>query len=343
MLSFNYMAVQQALFGSTHQRVFLEDLLSLLQDGIALNQAIEIMQEESTGAKAEVAKSIASSIASGQGMAVGMNGWFSDIYLELVRAGEQSGLIDNALAACVAAVNKSAVLLRACISALLYPLLVLLVALGVVVFVKVSVLEQFAAIKSVDNWPPVGQNLYLLANWLQYGWWLLMVLLVLSATGLMYALRGWTGNWRSYFDNFPGFKVYRQLTAARFMQTLGLLLSNGVMLKNALIILQGKTRRYLNWHLLQMELQLGQGQVNVAEVLNTQLLDSSDMRRLRVLATGSGFASALLRLGEQSVEKKMRILKRLANYVGGLLLLCGAAIAMLLVFGIYSISQVLAT
>jgi type II secretory pathway component PulF len=338
----SYAGLKHALFSSTQQRVFLEDLLSLLQDGVSLNQAIEIMQEESTGVKVEVAESIGYSIASGQGLSVGMEGWFSDIYLELVRAGEQSGLMQNALAACVQTVNKSAASLRACVSALLYPLLVLLVALIVVVFVKVSVLQQFSTIKPLSSWPDVGRDLYTLASWLQYSWWLLVFLAILLSIGLVYALRGWTGHWRSRLDNLPGFKIYRQFTAARLMQTLGLLLNNGVMLKNALVILQGKTRRYLNWHLLQMEMQLGQGQLNVAEVLNTRLLDASDMRRLRILATGNGFAPALQRLGEQSVEKKMRMLKRLANYMGGFFLLCGAAVAMLLVFGIYSVSQVLA-
>jgi type II secretory pathway component PulF len=338
----SHASLKQALFTASHQRIFLEDILSLLQDGIVLNQAMEIMTEESTGIKADVSESISHSIASGQGMAAGMEGWFADIYLELVRAGEQSGLIHNALQACVETVNKSADVWRACLSALLYPLLVLLVALCVVVFVKVSVLEEFQQIKPLDNWPSVGRDLYGLATWIQYTWWLVVFFSILVGFFLSYVLRGWTGYWRLRVDNFPGFKIYRQMTAARLMQTLGLLLNNGVMLKNALIMMQAKKKRYMSWHLLQMEMQLAQGQLNVAEVLDTALLDRSDMRRLRILATGKGFSQALQRLGEQSVEKKMRVLKRLANYIGGFLLGCGALVAMLLVFGIYSISQVLA-
>lgn len=343
MSSLNYQSLRKLFFTATNQRIFLEDLLSLLQDGIALNQAVEIMSEESTGIKAEVAESIAYAIASGQGMAAGMEGWFSAIYLELVRAGEQSGLVNNALEACVATVNKSAASLRACTAALLYPLLVVLVALIVIVFVKDSVLEQFTQIKPLASWPSVGRELFSLADWIQGGWWLAVIILALFVSGLMYTLRSLTGHWRLRLDSLPGFKIYRQFTAARLMQTLGLLLNNGVMLKNALVILQLRTRRYLSWHLTKMETQLAQGQLNVAEVLDTHLLDDSDMRRLRILATGNGFASALQRLGEQSIEKKMRVLRRLANYVGGFLLICGAAIAMLLVFGIYSVSQVLAT
>lgn len=334
--------LKKRLFTSTHQRAFLEDLLALMQDGISLNQAIEIMIEESTGAKAEAAQSIGYSIASGQGLSAGMEGWFSGVYLELVRAGEESGLVQNTLTACIASANKSSASIRSCASALLYPALVLVVALGVVVFVKVSVLEQFALIKPLRDWPEIGRNLYVLATGLQHGWWFFLLALSLVSVGLLYVLRGFTGHWRSRLDNLPGFRLYRQFTAAHLMQTLGLLLNNGVMLKKALVILQGKTRPYLSWHLLQMEVQLAQGQLNVAEVLNTRLLDLSDMRRLRILAMGSGFATALQRLGNQSIEKKMQMLKRLVNYLGGFLLLCGATVAMLLVVGIYSISQVLA-
>lgn len=342
MLSPNNQTWQKIQFTSAHQRIFLEDLSSLMQDGIALSQAMEIMAEESTGIKTKVAESIGYAIASGQGMAAGMEGWFSAIYLELVRAGEQSGLIQKALTACVETVNKSAASWRACLSALVYPLLVVIVALVVVVFVKISVLEQFQKIKPLVDWPSVGKQLFWLASWVEYSWWLAVIAFVLLTACMIYLLQGFTGQWRARLDHFPGFKIYRQFTAARLMQTLGLLLNNGVMLKNALVIMQLKTRKYLGSHLLQMEAQLAQGQLNVAEVLDTDLLDGSDMRRLRILATGNGFAEALQRLGEQSIEKKMRVLLRLANYLGGLFLVCGAGIAMLLVFGIYSISQVLA-
>jgi type II secretory pathway component PulF len=338
----NRQTIRATFFTPTHQRVFLEDLSLLMQDGIALNQAMEIMAEESAGIKLEVAQSIESAIASGQGMAAGMDGWFSPVYLELVRAGEESGLIHSALSACVITVNKTAESLRACLAALLYPMLVLLVALCVVVFVKISVLEQFEKIKPLASWPDAGKTLFSLAAWMQYMWWLMAAVFILVVAGLLSVLRRFSGHWRTRLDKLPGFKIYRQFIAARFMQTLGLLLNNGVMLKNALVIMQQKTRGYLGWHLLKMEMQLAQGQLNVAEVLDTQLLDGSDMRRLRILAAGSGFAQALQRLGEQSVEKRTRILLRLANYLGGFLLLCGAAVAMLLVFGIYGISQVLA-
>ena len=334
-------AGKQVLFNSAQQRAFLEDLLSLMRDGIALNQAIDVMIDVSAGLKKEVACSMGQAIASGQGIALGMQGWFLPIYLELMRAGEQSGMIVDALAACGSSMNSAGASIRACVAALSYPLLVLFAALGVIVFVKSSVLESFAAIRPTDQWPAVSQNLYMLASVLQVGWWLGIVLLVLLSVVVVYALRHLTGRARLLLDNLPLFNLYRQLSAARFMETLGLLLTNGVMLKNALVILQMKSHHYLNWHLSKMEMQLAHGQLNVAEVLDTDLLDTSDMHRLRILATGTGFAGALGRLGKESREKKMRALVRLANWVGGILLVGGAAAAMLMVLGIYSVSQVL--
>ena len=338
----NKQALKQFFFTSSQQRILLEDLLSLVEDGVSLSQSIEIIAEESTGIRAEAAQSISHSIASGQGMAVGMEGWFSTIYIELIRSGEKSGLIQQSLQACVSTINQSMDALRTCLSALLYPTLVVLAALVVVVFVKVSVLEQFQKIKPMAQWPDVGRDLFLLASWLQYTWWLLLLVLVALVMGLIYLLRHWVGDWRLKLDRFPGFNSYRQFTAARLMSTLGLLMNNGVMLKNALVIVQAKAKSYLGWHLQQMEVQLARGKLNLADVLDTGLLDRSDMRRLRVLATGNGFAQALRRLGEQSMQRRLRLLRRLCHFAGGALLLLGAAVAMLLVFGLYGVSQVLA-
>lgn len=329
-------------FTTAQQRIFLEDALSLVEDGISLSQAIEIITAESTGVRAEVAQSIGHSIASGQGMAAGMEGWFSPIYIELIRSGEQSGVMQQSLKACVSTINRSMDVVRTCVSALLYPTLVVLAALAVTVFVKISVLEQFRQIKPMAQWPDIGRELFLLAAWFQYTWWLVLLAIVFFVVGLMYLLGHLTGDWRLKLDRFPGFNIYRQFTAARLMSTLGLLMSNGVMLKNALVIMQAKAKSYLGWHLQQMEMQLARGKLNLADVLNTGLLDQSDMRRLRVLATGSGFAHALQRLGEQSMERRLRLLRRLSHITGGVLLLLGAAVAMLLVFGLYSVSQVLA-
>lgn len=332
----------QWLFGLNIQRAFLEDVLSLLQDGLSVNQAVDAMRSIATGLKREAADSISYALASGQGMAAGMTGWFSSVYVEIINAGESTGVLTEALEACASAARRQDFSVGVWLSSLLYPLMVVTAALGVVVFVKNTVLARFTEIKSVSLWPMISQNLFYLATWVERGWLLALVSLVLLVMLTIYALRNTTGVVRSWLDLTPIFNLYRQFSAARLMRTLGLLLNNGIMLKRALSIMRVEAKPYLAWHLWQMELQLANGRLNIADVLDTRLIERTDMVRLRIVATGKGFAQALWRLGEQGSQRHVRRLVRWARILGGMLLLLGAFVAMMLVLGIYSVSQILA-
>lgn len=325
------------------QQAFLEDVSALVEDGVPAGQAIETIRTISEGVTKEVATQIAVAIAEGKLLADGMQGWFSRPLIEVIRAGEDSGALPGALRAATTFFLQQTNAIGALLNALVYPAVVLVVALIMVVFIKNSVLETFAKIKPIIQWPDIGQSLYHLATLTQNWWWLFLIIVAGMIYGLMRMLQGLTGKTRNVIDEIPLLSLYRQITAARFMETLGLLISNGVVLKKALTIMHRDAPPYLSWHILKMQYQLSGGKDNIADVLDTHLISSSDLIRLRIVAKAKGFAPALVSLGQQSNRRNAKAITLGGKITGGVVLALGAFLAATMVLGIYSIGSMVAT
>lgn len=329
-------------FTRSKQQAFLEDLNALVSDGVPANQAVGTLRAITEGVSQKVAQSILDSLSQGKLMADGMIDWFSRSIVEIIRAGELGGALEKTLSSAVNSFREKRSATAAFVNSLLYPLLVFVVACIVLVFLKNSVLMTFAQIKPLTTWPTIGQNLYLLASIAQKAWWALLLLVFAILIGLVKLLSDLTGNVRAQFDRAPIFSLYREIIAARFMETLGLLITNGVVLKNALSVMHRDASAYLSWHLLKMEYRLGAGKENVADVLDTDLIRHEDVLRLRVVAMSKGFDQALVSLGRQARVRNLKKVELLGKVLGGFFLILSALMAGIMVFGIYSVGSTLA-
>ncbi|HYF97855.1 MAG TPA: type II secretion system F family protein, partial [Coxiellaceae bacterium] len=145
-------------FGRRNQQAFLEDLSSLIKDGVPANQAIRLIQETTDGITQDVAFSIAQGLAQGQPLAFGMKKWFSPAIQEIIRAGESSGTLAEAMEAAALALAQQTGAVGQFVNSTLYPFVVFVASMVMLVFVKKSVLANFVDFKPVAQWPDVGQT-----------------------------------------------------------------------------------------------------------------------------------------------------------------------------------------
>lgn len=329
-------------FTRKQQQYFLEDLASLLNDGVSLSDAITTIETIAEGIVKIVASSVNHSLSAGESIAHGITDWFPTEIVEIIRAGENSGTLNQAAQSAVHALKQHANIVSSMISYLTYPCIVLILALIMLVIIKQSVLTNFASIKTIDQWPSQGVSLYHMGEFVEYWWWAILSVIVLGIIVTYKFLSNFTGNLRNHIDKVPLFSLYRDSISARFMQTLGLLLSNGIIIKKALNIMAYDAQPYLAWHIILMEYRLSGGIDNIAEVLDTQLIRDSDLIRLKIVAKGKGFAPALISLGQQTATKNQSTSLMLARIAGALVLVLAASIAGNIIFGIYSIGSILA-
>lgn len=322
-------------FGNKQQLAFLEDLYLLISDGIPANRAVEMMSQVTTGLTREVALNITLKISEGLPLAEGMRDWFSPNVIEIIRVGETGGALAQTMKSAINALSQRGIAIGAFVTALAYPLMVIAMASGVIVYLDTSVFVQFRAIKPESQWPPAGQRLVEIANLIQNWWWL--VILVILVIGFVFArlMTTYIGDFRPLLDKYPPFSLYRKLVAARFLETLGLLVANGVVFKSALRVMQYQSNPYLGSHLIMMEHLLSTGKSNIADVLSTGLVDEKDLMRLRVMAEVKGFEHGLIRMGIKGAEQAAATLKLISRIVGGIFLVLGGLLIIFIMQGIY--------
>lgn len=322
-------------FGNKLQLAFLEDLYLLINDGIPANRAVEMMSQVTQGLTREVALSIAEKIAQGQPLAEGMKEWFAPNVIEIVRVGEAGGALAQTIKSAINTLSQSGAAMGAFIGALAYPTLVIVIACAVIVYLNDSVFVQFAMIKPIEQWPESGQRLVAVASFIKRWWWLVILSLVAIVFVLRRLMANYIGEYRATLDRFPPFSFYRRFVSARLLETLGLLVANGVVFKSAIKVMQYQANPYLHYHLVLMEHLLSMGKTNIADVLATGLVSDQDLMRLRVMAEVKGFEHGLVRMGIRGSEQVTSTLKVISKILGGMLLAVGGLLIIMIVQGIY--------
>ena len=330
-------------FGNKKQLDFLEDLYTLVNDGIPANRAVEMMAQVTTGLSRDVAISLTEKIGQGQPLADGMKEWFSPNVVEIIRVGEAGGALAQTMKSAINALSQHGAAIGSLIAAIAYPLLVITMACGVIIYLNTSVFVQFRMIKPESEWPEAGQRLVMIAHVIQDWWWVVIVGVIAFVIMMSRIMTNYVGEFRFTLDRFPPFTLYKQLVAARLLETLGLLVSNGVVFKSAIKVMQYQANPYMHMHLVMMEHLLSMGKTNIADVLATGLVSNDDLMRLRVMAEVKGFEHGLVRMGVRGAEQATSTMKTIAKVAGGIFLALGAYLIIVIIQGIYLTGMAMGT
>jgi len=235
---------------------FTHQLANLLQSGMPLTVALNSMTHlESKGIPAEVSRDLKQEVSEGKGLSDAMAKQpriFSDLYINMVRAGEQSGSLVEVLRRMATHFQQFAEVQAKLSSAMIYPVLVICMGLLLIAFFMFFMMPQFTLIFQGFNieLPLPTRMLIGISNFLLGYWWLL-VLLVIVAVILFYRFKASEAGGRMLDEwkmKAPVFgKVVRLNLFGQFARTLGTLLQNGVPVLTALKI----TERVLSNRLIK--------------------------------------------------------------------------------------------
>ena len=170
---------------------------------------------------------------------------FDNLYIQMVRAGEKSGALDQVLNRLATFADGQVKLQGQIISAMAYPILLGMVGFAIMMFLFVGVLPRirglFDSLPGGDDLPLITDVVFFFGDVL-VGWWWLGPPVVAFAFWLF---RRWvsTERGRERFDRFklkvPIFgKMNRLIAVSRFCRTLSTLLVSGVPIVGALNIVE---------------------------------------------------------------------------------------------------------
>jgi type II secretory pathway component PulF len=224
---------------------FTQQLANLLHSGMPLTVALNSMTHlETKGIPSEVSKELRQDVMEGRSLSDAMTKQprvFSDLYVNMVRAGESSGALVEVLRRMADHFERFAQVQAKFSSALIYPAFVAVVGAGIMFFFVTYMLPKFMSIFQGMNvpLPMVTQMLVSISDVFKKYWWL-MILIVLAIIVLFKRFQSTTEGRRKVDEwkmKAPLFgKVVKLNLFGQFARTLSTLLDNGVPVLTALKI-----------------------------------------------------------------------------------------------------------
>jgi len=226
---------------------FTQQLANLLQSGMPLTVALNSMTHlETRGISSQISKQLKQDVMEGKSLSDAMAKHpviFSDMYVNMVRAGEQSGALIYVLRRLAEHYSRFAEVQSKFVSALIYPAVVSAVGVGIIIFFMTYMLPKFKEIFTglKIELPFATRTLIAIGDlFLSPSFWILIGLVVAAIAVLFLrfkaspAGRKMMDSWKLRLPIFGN--VIRLNLFCQFSRTLATLLQNGVPVLTALKI-----------------------------------------------------------------------------------------------------------
>jgi type IV pilus assembly protein PilC len=222
--------------------------LSTLQDaGLPILRSLQILeQQQRPGLLKAIIGGVADEVEGGGTLSDAMAKYpkaFDKLYVNMINAGEAGGVLDLILQRLADFMEKAAKLKKKVIGAMIYPAVVISIAVAIVSMIMIFVIPKFEEIfrDFGTKLPPITQVLLTVSRWFanEYGWayllcfpivWMLMIKLIKMSEGGKYAVDAV----KLKIPILGG--ILSKTAIARFTRTLGTLISAGVPILDAINI-----------------------------------------------------------------------------------------------------------
>ncbi len=229
------------------------NLGSMLEAGLPLSRALSVVERQSKNPRLQnITKTLVADINKGEAFYTALQKYpktFSDLYVAMVQAGEESGGMATALGTLSTQMQRSSSLKKKIKGAMIYPAIVVtvLVIIGILmmIYVMPSITDTFKSLEV--ELPGTTQALMTISDFMVANTVLVIVGLIAAVVGFMYSLRTKYGKIASSWV-IPKLPVIgtmaKETNAARTARTLSSLLSAGVDVIRSLEITEEVVQNY---------------------------------------------------------------------------------------------------
>ena len=230
--------------------VFSRQLATMVNSGIPLVQSLDILSEqlEKSGFKGVII-SMRDDIQTGLSLSSSLSKHtkiFSPLFINMVKAGESSGMLDEILDRLATYLEKTNSLKKKITAALIYPILVSVMAIVITTALLVFVIPKFKDIFDMFGGELPLPTRILLAISDNFTKFLPAVIVLLVAFGFIFHRYVRTEKGKLKFDRLklrlPVFgKLFQMVAVSRFSRTLSILVRSGVSILSSLEIVAKTT------------------------------------------------------------------------------------------------------
>lgn len=289
---------------------FTQQLATLLGAGLPLDRSLQVLLDLAENDRVkQTLTAIRDQVREGGSLSDALDaqhGSFNRLYINMVRAGEVGGSLAKTLERLADYLERSKDLKDSVVSAMIYPIMLMLLAGGSLVLLLVYVIPQFTPIfeELGGDLPTVTKIVLAVGGVLQNFWWGLIGLVVLAV--VMFRRMMANPEQRLRWDTrvldmrWVG-DLVAKMEIARLSRTLGTLLSNGVPLLSGLSI----ATNVMNNTLLRRSVEATTQKVKTGGGLAHNLAENGQFPRL---------ALQMVSVGEETGQLDTMLLKVAETY-----------------------------
>ncbi|MBN1233036.1 MAG: type II secretion system F family protein [Candidatus Coatesbacteria bacterium] len=272
--------------------IFTRQFSTMINAGLPLDQCLNILskQAEKESFQKAIAK-INQEVEKGSTLAEALAKFkniFNDLYINMVKAGEAGGILDQILHRLALFLEKSDQLRRKVFAAMMYPVVITFVAIGATSFMLLFIIPIFATMFAGfgAKLPLPTRIVVFMADVLRGYWWLILSIIA----GVFLALRAYkkTDQGEKVLDGLklkaPVFgDIIKKIAVARFTRTLGTLLNSGVPIIEGLIVTSKTTgNRVIGDAILSARISISEGQTIAAPLEKTRVFPPMVIQMIEV-------------------------------------------------------------
>jgi general secretion pathway protein F len=298
------------------------ELATLLQAGLTLDRSLSVLRDL---------------VRTGPGRTLVHPEVFPSYYVGMVRAGEAGGNLEGVLAALADSLERAQALRESVSSALMYPILVVVIAVISLIVLMTAVIPEFRPLfeGSGAELPLLTQIVVAASEFVGAYWWAL----ALGILALAVLVRRHNSNpkGRLRWDRWVLGLTYLgdlilKVEVARLARTLGTLSKNGVNLLNALSMTIGTVEnRAVAEALDEVHLRLAKGEGLARPMAETSIFPTLALQLIQVGEESGALEDMLLRVADIYDDEVQRSLQRLLSLLAPLItIVLGVVIAVII-------------
>ena len=328
----------------THITQFTRQLAMLLGAGLTLPRAMGLLEDEAAGTRLRrIVQQIRADIAGGKSLAEALESrrqQFPPVYVSMVRAGEASGTLPEVLERLAETREREQKIRSKLMSALLYPLLLIVTAIAALLVIMLYVVPRFKGmlVDSGVKLPPSAALVIGISDWLNAH--IVELAVAAAALGVAFLLLRQHAGLRRLFDRLSlrlpviGGLV-RMDIMIRFCRMLGALLANGVALPTALNLIRdvmGNEEAAAVVAAMSQELRKGSDLAMPMEA--SRLFPPIVVALVRVGEETGGLAKSALYLAEMFEEKLEVATQRLVTILEPVIIIAVSVVVAMIILSI---------
>ncbi len=237
---------------SKDKMFFMKQFAIMVSTGIPIVQAIEVLQKQTKNfTMKSILSEVMKDVQEGNPLSYSFQkhkGIFSEVQINLLAAGESSGKLPEVISKITSDIERDREFVNKVRGAMIYPVVIMVVVVIVVILLMIFMIPEMTKLFQSFNakLPPLTQTMVDISNFLNPAKSLGGVIVLLIVVITLIYIRSYrkTPSGRLVTDKIfmkvPIFgSLYKNLDFAQFTRILGMLLSSGVNISDALSITRG--------------------------------------------------------------------------------------------------------